>query len=125
MTVTNAKGSNTLTRPDYIIVNGDAIGIFRNAAGDWKLDFNNNGVTDKAFHFGTNADKPLVGDWDGDGTTDVGLFRSSVGNWYLNYYEDSIVDRSFRFGTKGDVPIAGDWNGDGASDVGSIPPIHR
>jgi PKD repeat protein len=122
LTVSNAKGSNTLTRPDYIVVNGDAIGIFRNAAGDWKLDFNNTGVIDKAFHFGTSADKPLVGDWDGDGTTDVGLFRPSVGNWYLNYYEDSIVDRSFRFGTKGDMPIAGDWNGDGATDVGLFRP---
>ncbi len=118
LSVTNDEGTGTLTQPDYVIVNGTKIGIFRTTTGDWKLDFNNTGVVDKAFRFGMSGDTPLVGDWDGDGTSDAAVFRPSNGNWYLNFFKDSIVDKSFRFGTIGDTPLVGDWNGDGTTDIG-------
>ncbi len=125
LTVTTDKGTGTLTRPDYVIVNGAKIGIFRTTTGDWKLDFNNTGVVTTAFHFGTMGDTPQVGDWNGDGISDAAVFQPSNGNWYLNYFKDSIVDKTFNFGTTGDTPQVGDWNGDGTTDIGVFRPSNR
>ncbi len=48
-----------------------------------------------------------MGDWDGDGVTDIGVFRPSSGNWYLDYNKTGFADKKFHFGTTGDVPITG------------------
>ena len=122
LNVTNTEGTNTLTRADYIIVNGDQIGVFRNVSGTWYLDYNNTGTVDKTYQFGKNGDITVIGDWNGDGTADSGVFRPSVGYWYLNYYKDSISDKKFQFGKNGDIPVVGDWNGDGTSDIGVFRP---
>ena len=121
LNVTNAKGSDTLTRPDYIIVNGDKIGIFRNSTGDWKLDYNNTGLVDTSFHFGINGDSPLVGDWNGDSRSDIGVFRPSTQQFIFN---TSPVTRT-TFGLSTDVPITGDWDGDKTTDVGVFRPSAR
>jgi C1A family cysteine protease len=120
--VTNAAGNDTLLRTGYIIVNGDNIGIFRNSTGNWYLDYNTTGIVDKEFHFGSTNDIPVIGDWNGDQTSDVGVFRPSNGYWYLNYYKDSISHKAFHFGKYGDIPVIGDWNGDQISDVGVFRP---
>jgi PKD repeat protein len=122
LNVTNAKGTDTLTRTDYIIVNGDKIGIFRNSTGYWKLDYNNTGAVSKSFRYGTTKDIPLAGDWNGDGTTDAAVFRPSNGNWYVNYFKDTITDKTFHFGMTGDIPLVGDWDGNGISDAGVFRP---
>ena len=122
LTVTNAKGTDTLTRIDYIIVNGDKIGIFRNSTGYWKLDYNNTGAVSKSFRYGTTKDIPLAGDWNGDGTSDAAVFRPSNGNWYVNYFKDTITDKTFHFGMTGDIPVVGDWDGNGISDAGVFRP---
>ena len=120
--VTNAAGTGTTTKTNYIIVDGDKIGVFRTVSGNWYLDYNNTGVADKMFHFGTSGDIPVIGDWNGDGTSDAGVYRPSSGNWHLNYYKDSISHKAFHFGTSGDIPVVGDWNGDGTSDAGVYRP---
>ena len=122
LNVTNAAGTDTLTQTNYIIVNGDKIGVFRNASGTWYLDYNNIGVADKTFQFGKTGDIPTVGDWNGDRTSDAGVFRPSNGDWYLNYYKDSISHKAFHFGTTGDIPAVGDWDGDNATDIGVFRP---
>jgi C1A family cysteine protease len=122
LNVTNAAGTDTLIKTSYIVVNGDKIGVFRNASGTWYMDFNTTGVVDKIFQFGKAGDVPVVGDWNGDGTTDAGVFRPSNGDWYLNYYKDSISHKAFHFGTIGDIPVNGDWDGDGTTDAGVFRP---
>jgi hypothetical protein len=64
---------------------------------------------DKTFHFGTSGDIPVIGDWNGDGTSDAGIYRPSNGNWYLDYTKTGVVDRTFHFGTSGDSPKIGKW----------------
>jgi parallel beta-helix repeat protein len=51
-----------------------------------------------------------VGDFDGDGLTDVGVFRPSVGGWYVQGQSTVF------FGLDGDIPVPGDYDGDGVSE---------
>jgi hypothetical protein len=34
------------------------------------------GVPQRSFHYGATSDRPVVGDWDGNGTYTVGVVRS-------------------------------------------------
>ncbi|MAI74170.1 MAG: hypothetical protein CMM01_25185 [Rhodopirellula sp.] len=46
-------------------------------AGQWFVDLNGNGFWDPGdlwIELGTELDRPVVGDWDGDGKDDVGIF---------------------------------------------------
>jgi TolB protein len=82
-------------------------GVFRPSNGNWYLDYDKTGAVYKTFHFGTYGDIPVVGDWDGDGVTDIGVFRPSSGNWYLDYNKTGFADKKFHFGTTGDIPVTG------------------
>ena len=37
--------------------------------------------TNNSFQFGGPTFKPVVGDWDGNGTTTVGLYEPTAGQW--------------------------------------------
>jgi hypothetical protein len=55
----------------------------------------------------------VVGDWNGDGTTDIGVTNGQT--WYLDMNNNGIWDAGDRvnnFGLPGWTPIVGDWNGD-------------
>ena len=85
------------------------------------------GGVDQTFAFGRIAgDLPVVGDWDGDGRSNLGLFRAGF-FWILDYNGNGSLDnvnavggdKAFAYGgLPGDVPVVGDWNGDGKSKVG-------
>ncbi|TWU05881.1 MSCRAMM family protein [Stieleria varia] len=54
---------------------GDEVAIY--VAGRWYVDLNGNGVWDAGdlwIKLGTDMDRPVVGDWDGDGKDDIGIF---------------------------------------------------
>ena len=65
---------------------------------------------------------PIVGDWNGGGTTKIGVFKNGV--WYLDYNGNAIWDAgsdtvlTFGLTTPDFVPVVGDWNGDKKTDVG-------
>ena len=66
------------------------------------------------------GEKPVVGDWNGDGTTKIGVYNK--GFWALDSngsgaYENSDLFIAFG-GNPTEIPIVGDWNGDGRSKVG-------
>jgi hypothetical protein len=58
--------------------------------------------------FGQNGDKPVAGDYDKDGKTDIAIWRPSNGNYFVlrssanfsNFY-------AFPFGANGDIPVQG------------------
>ncbi len=107
----------------------DTLSIYRPSEGRFyiinKLGQNEGGLgaADFSFLFGNLGDKPVVGDWDGDGIDEVGLHRESTG---LFYWRDSLTqgigDGNIIFGDPGDRFVAGDW---GVVDGRDTPAIFR
>lgn len=76
-------------------------------------------LIDHVFRYGSGSDKPVAGDWNGDGIANIGIFRD--GKWYLDTNGDgrwSNDDALVTFGEKGDIPVVGDWDGDGIDEIG-------
>jgi hypothetical protein len=74
------------------------------------------------------GDIPVVGDWNGSGTTKIGIYRPSSGTWFLDYNGDGIftagVDKTYQFGgIAGDTPVVGDWSGSGFAKIGLVRPF--
>ncbi|MEM1067592.1 MAG: SdrD B-like domain-containing protein [Planctomycetota bacterium] len=88
----------------------------RNEQGELRAD-----AVDHVFKYGEQADKPVVGDWNGDGIDQVAVFNA--GRWLLDEDGDgrrSDMDSPVSFGEAGDLPIAGDFNGDGIDEIGVV-----
>jgi serine-aspartate repeat-containing protein C/D/E len=76
-------------------------------------------MIDHVFLYGTPGDRPVVGDWNGDGIHTIAVFRD--GRWHRDTDGDGVWgkgDRADRFGQKGDLPVVGDFNGDGIDELG-------
>jgi CSLREA domain-containing protein len=81
------------------------------------------GAAEYSFLFGNQGDKPVVGDWDGDGVDEIGLHRESSGFFYYrNTLSTGIADGQFYFGDPGDRFVAGDW---GVVDGADTPGLFR
>ena len=108
------------------------VGTFNPSTGYWILDFNGNFIwdgagTDKLFPWGSPGDTPVVGDWNGSGTTKVGTYGPVTALWLLDYngnftWDGPGSDRYFPWGSPGDTPVLGDWNGSGTTKVGTFGP---
>jgi len=114
-------------------------------------DFNGDGVTDLAYyepssmnwvlqlsvgttiasgnirtiHLNATANSiPFVGDFDGDGVTDVGVYKPGQGatpsTWIIN--ESSGGLQTFTFGQAGDQPVPGNYDGTGADELAVYRP---
>jgi hypothetical protein len=57
-----------------------------------------------------------VGDFNGDGRTDLAVFRPSTSTWYVRNVA------TVQWGAPGDIPVASDYNGDGVTDVAVYRP---
>jgi hypothetical protein len=81
------------------------------------------GAADYSFLFGNLGDKPVVGDWDGDGIDEIGLHRESTGLFYWrNTLDTGNADGTIFFGDPGDRFVAGDW---GIVDGKDTPGLFR
>jgi hypothetical protein len=73
--------------------------------------------------WGTVGDIPVVGDYDGDGVSDVAVWRPSTGRWWLELSSGSTVNvligngTGWGSGASGDIPVPGDYDGDGRTDM--------
>ena len=68
------------------------------------------GFADIQINYGLAGDKPVTGDWDGDGDDTIGIYRN--GGFYLrNANTIGFADLVFALGVNGDLPIAGNWDG--------------
>ena len=63
--------------------------------------------------FGSGGDKPVVGDYDGDGKSDPGVYRSGV--WYLLRSQAGAT--AVQFGIATDKATPADFDGDGKTDL--------
>ncbi|HEY0545011.1 MAG TPA: BACON domain-containing carbohydrate-binding protein [Pyrinomonadaceae bacterium] len=89
--------------------------VWRPADGTWHIRRSADGsVTSQ--QWGQNGDKPVSGDYDGDGKLDLAVFRPSNGAWYILKSSDGSF-RSQPFGLSTDVPVPGDYDGDGKTDI--------
>ena len=74
-------------------------------------------VPTREFDYGAPGDRPVVGDFNKDGRTDIGVVRGNV--WLLRSFPSAGVTwRRFAFGRATDTPVVGDWDGDGRDGVG-------
>jgi hypothetical protein len=70
---------------------------------------NTTGFADIALNCGLPGDKPVTGDWDGDGIDTIGVYRN--GSFYLrNENTIGFAELIFALGIPGDMPIAGNWD---------------
>jgi hypothetical protein len=103
----------------------------------WKL---RNSLTPGApdvtpFAYGAQNDIPVVGDWDGNGTTTVGVYQANAefgnpaGTWKLRNstsagapdFNTGPGPTGFAYGgLPGDLPVTGSWSGSGATTVGIV-----
>jgi len=120
----------------------DEIGVWRPSDLCFYLDYNGNGAWDagegdkKIGPFGRGYDdRPVTGDWNGDGVDEIGVWYRDLsadeGYFYLDLKGTGKLDlvaKDIKFGPFGkvsDVPLAGDWNRDGKDEVGVWEPGSR
>ncbi len=77
------------------------------------------GPADFSYPYGERGDRPLAGDFDGDGIDTLALHRPSTGQVLIrNSLDAGAADEVFYFGDTSDRLFTGDWDGDGATTFG-------
>lgn len=107
----------------------ETVGVFRQLQnpscwGQWRLNNQNDGsAADIVFSFGNACtDKPIAGDWNGDGIDTIGVFGQGPngwGSWALMPCNCGGSVTPFYYGSYSEIPIIGDWDGDGDDTVGT------
>jgi hypothetical protein len=70
------------------------------------LPASSNFTASQSRQWGTEADVPVPGDYDGDGKTDVAVWRPSDGTWYVRKSSSNYVSTTqTTWGASGDAPI--------------------
>ncbi len=82
---------------------------------------NNPGGNITFLQWGTLGDKPVRGDFDGDGKLDLAIFRPSEGNWYIQQSSDNAVSIQ-KWGISDDKIVPGDYDGDAKTDLAVYRP---
>lgn len=86
--------------------------------GLWNLTHQDGKTTQTPF--GLSGDFPLVGDFDGNGKSDLGVYRAITNEFFMDINLDGKYDLTIIIldMKKDDYPIVGDWNGDGVDTLG-------
>jgi protocatechuate 3,4-dioxygenase beta subunit len=73
--------------------------------------------------FGTSDSRPVVGDFNGDGVSEIGVYID--GHWFIDANGDGVwneADLWAMLGSEADLPVTGDWDADGKDDIGIYGP---
>jgi hypothetical protein len=81
------------------------------------LQSNGNVVT--SVRWGLDTMQMAIGDYNGDGKSDIGVAALSGGllYWYVIGVNNAVIVNGTQFGQTGDLITAGDYNGDGSTDL--------
>ncbi len=92
------------------------LAVWRPSTGVWYV-YNLVTTAWTSYSFGTNGDKTVPGDYDGDGKTDFAVARPNGGayTWYFAYSAGGTG--GFNFGLDTDKLAVADYDGDGKTDV--------
>lgn len=110
--------------------NTSDLGVFRPSNGTWYIHRMGDiikplaelgGQADLTIQWGMIGDKPLTGDFDGDGIDELVVFRPSEGNWYIYNYVRANY-QALHWGVNGDIPMAKDFDGDRKANVAVYRP---
>jgi hypothetical protein len=103
------------TAPTRVGVHRDNT-FYLDADGDLNFD----AASDRFSNFGTPADIPVIGNWNGDGYDQIGIRRDNT--FYLDYNDNMAWeypgDIFGNFGVATDTVLIGDWTDDGYDQVG-------
>jgi hypothetical protein len=124
--LTIAGQTVSVSQPSPVVAGARPARIAAFIGGQWSIDMNNNfswdnSITDRLTTFGQTGWIPVVGDWNGSGTTSIGAFQNGV--WRLDWngngvWDGPAIDKEITFGATGDSPIVGDWDGSGVTKIG-------
>ena len=80
------------------------IGVFRPSTHTFYLK---NGTRNTTVTWGLSTDKPVSGDWNGDGLSDIGVYRPSTHTFYL---KNGTANTTVSWGLSTDMPVSGKWS---------------
>jgi hypothetical protein len=99
------------------------LAIWRPSNGQWWI-MSGTGTQQLTVSWGISGDKPIPGDYDGDGKSDFALFRPTntttpsvvnKGTWYIS--NSAGGGGEFDFGLHDDMPVPADYDGDSRTDI--------
>jgi len=114
------SGSSTTSTPTAAAAD---LVVFRPSSGDWLARTSTGSYSagaSQSYQWGLPTDRPVAGDFDGDGRFDLVVYRPSDGGWYIRYSSAGYATNQwayFQWGLSTDIPIAADFDGDRKSDL--------
>jgi hypothetical protein len=91
------------------------LAVWRPSTGTWWVMGGAGGSQPATQGWGLATDKPVPGDYDGDGKTDFSVFRPSTGEWYVLRSSD-LAWSVWAWGLASDTRVPADYDGDGRTD---------
>jgi hypothetical protein len=95
----------------------DEFGIYRVTASGARFYLRMPSGRNSSTAWGSAADVPAVGDYDGDRITQIGVRKAGAGTWKLRSRSGATATVS-GVGVGTDAPVTGDWDGNGRANLG-------